>query len=77
MVFEKLREILAEQFSVSEDSITPETAFEEDLDADSLDIVEFMMAIEEEFDVSETEETELSKLRTVGDVVDYITAHAE
>ena len=53
MVFERLAELLSEQFGVEPETITLETSFEEDLGADSLDLVEMMMALEEEFDVGE------------------------
>lgn len=72
MVFEKLQELIAEQFTVSEDSITMDTSFADDLGADSLDIVELTMALEEEFDLPEADEEELVKLVTVGDVCNYI-----
>lgn len=74
MVLERLTELLSEQFSVEPESITLETSFEEDLGADSLDLVELMMALEEEFDVGEIDEETARKLRTVGDVVDLIGA---
>ncbi len=73
MVFEKLRKLMADQFSISEDDITMDTNFVEDLDADSIDIMELMMAVEETFDVGEVEETALESLKTVGDVVGYIS----
>ena len=73
MVFEKLRKLMAEQFSISEDDITMDTNFVEDLDADSIDIMELMMAVEETFDVGGVEETALESLKTVGDVVGYIS----
>lgn len=72
MIFEKLSEIIAEQFSVDANTITMDTTFEEDLGADSLDIVELSMALEEEFDVEEMEEDELSAITTVGDLVRYL-----
>lgn len=72
MVFEKLVELLSEQFGVAPETITLNTTFEEDLGADSLDLVELMMALEEEFDVGEIEEETARKLKTVGDVVDLI-----
>ena len=56
MVFERLRSIVAEQFAVSEDSITMDTSFVDDLGADSLDAVDLIMAIEEQFDFTETDE---------------------
>ena len=73
MVFEKLRKLMADQFSISEDDINMDTNFVEDLDADSIDIMELMMAVEETFDVGEVEETALESLKTVGDVVGYIS----
>ena len=73
MVFEKLRFIVAEQFAVSEDSITMDTCFVDDLGADSLDAVDLIMAIEEEFDFSETDEEIVAGLKTVGDVYGYIS----
>ena len=71
MIFEKLAALLAEQFSVETDSITMETTFE-DLGADSLDIVELSMALEEEFGVEEMAEEDLSKIATVADLVHYL-----
>ena len=73
MVFEKIREIIAEQFSVEEAIITRETAFLDDLDADSLDIVELTMAMEEEFSIPEVPEDDLQKILTVGDLADYVS----
>lgn len=77
MIFEKLRELLAEQFTVSENSITMDTSIVDDLGADSLDIVELTMALEEEFDIPEAEDEELAGLVTVGDIVQYISNKAE
>ena len=70
MVFEKVKSILAEQFSVEEDEITMETTFE-NLGADSLDVVELIMALEEEFDIEISDE-EAETITSVGDVVKYI-----
>ena len=55
-----------------EDSITMETSFEEDLGADSVDLVEFVMAMEDEFDIGEVEEDELAELKTVGACVNFL-----
>ena len=74
MIFERLRSLIAEQFSVSEDSIDMDTSFTDDLGADSLDVVELTMALEEEFDIPETDEEVLYKLITVGDVFKYISS---
>lgn len=65
MIFEKLSELISEQFGVEPDTITMETTFEDDLGADSLDIVELSMALEEEFGVSEMGEDEISSITTV------------
>lgn len=77
MIFERLRALLAEQFSVSEDSITMDTSFADDLGADSLDVVEMTMALEEEFDIPETDDDELVTLTTVGDVFRYISSKVD
>lgn len=72
MVFEKVSELIAEQFGVEQDSITMTTSFEEDLDADSLSIVELSMAVEEEFGLGELEDEDVTGLVTVGDLVRFI-----
>ena len=72
MIFEKLAAIVAEQFGVDADTITPDTTFEGDLCADSLDIVELSMAIEEEFGLEEMGEEDLSGVTTVGDLAKYL-----
>ncbi|MBQ3824495.1 MAG: acyl carrier protein [Clostridia bacterium] len=71
MVFEKVRTLIAEQFGVEENTITPETTFTEDLSADSLDIVELIMTLEQTFNVSVNDE-EVENVKTVGDVVSHI-----
>ncbi len=71
MIFEKLKEIIAEQLEIDADSVTAETRLGEDLNADSLDIVEMLMALEDEFGVDIPDE-EIEKMKTVGDVVAYI-----
>ena len=77
MIFEQLCDVLSEQFSVDRESITAETHFVDDLCADSLDVMELTMVLEEEFELSDEEKEELLQLRTVGEVVDYINAHLE
>ena len=72
MIFEKLADIVAEQFGVESDTITMETTFEGDLGADSLDIVELSMALEEEFGLEEMNEEDLSGITTVGDLAKYL-----
>ena len=71
-VLAKMQELIGEQFAVDAEEITMETSFEEDLGADSVDLVELVMAMEEEFDIGEVEEDEVSELKTVGDCVDYL-----
>ena len=73
-ILDRLKAVIAEQFSVTEDSIDMDTSFTDDLGADSLDFVELTMAIEEEFNLSETDEEVLNKLVTVGDVYRYISS---
>ena len=72
----KVREIICEQLGVSEGDVTPDASFIEDLGADSLDIVELVMALEEEYDMEISDE-EAEKIRTVQDVVNYIESHQE
>lgn len=72
MVFEKLAEIISEQFGVAKDDITAETSFVEDLGADSLDLVELVMSIEELFEIGEVEDGAMESIHTVGDVVGFI-----
>lgn len=72
-VFAKIKGLISEQLGVDEADIAKETSFEE-LDADSLDIVELVMALEEEFNLEISDE-EVENIKTVGDVVRYIEAH--
>ncbi|MBE6903656.1 MAG: acyl carrier protein [Ruminococcaceae bacterium] len=72
MVFEKIREFIVEQFGVEENEVTMETAFIDDLNADSLDVVELIMAIEEEFNI-EVDDSQVEEIQTVGDVVNYLS----
>ena len=70
-VFDKVKEIIVEQLGVAETAITPDASFIDDLGADSLDIVELIMALEEEFDI-EIPDADAEKVVTVNDVVEYI-----
>ncbi|MBR2241201.1 MAG: acyl carrier protein [Clostridia bacterium] len=73
-VFEKVKNIIVEQLGATESSVTMEASFIDDLGADSLDIVELIMALEEEFD-TEIPDADAEKVVTVGDVVEYIKEH--
>ena len=70
-MLEKMKEIIADQLSVSEDEVTLGASFKDDLDADSLDLFELVMALEEEYDV-EIPSDDLAELNTVGDVINYL-----
>ncbi len=71
MVLEKVKAILSEQFDVEEDSITPDTSIADDLGADSLDVVDLLMSIEDEFEI-EVPDEEIDNIKTVGELVKYI-----
>lgn len=71
-VEEKVMEIVSEQLSVPRDEITRDSSFVDDLKADSLDIVELVMALEDEFDISIPED-EVESMNTVGSAIDFIT----
>lgn len=76
MVFEKVKGIVAEQLGVDEEEVTMDSSFVDDLGADSLDIVELIMALESEFDI-EIPDEDAEKASTVGNVVEYIREHIE
>lgn len=73
-IFERLKKIIVEQLGVDPDQVTMEAKFRDDLKADSLDLVELIMAIEEEFG-GEVSDEDAQKIVTVGDAVRYIEAH--
>jgi len=73
---EKIKEVIVRQLGVNEEEVTPEASFIDDLGADSLDIVELVMAFEEEFGV-EIPDEDTEKIRTVGDAIKYITEKGE
>lgn len=76
MIFDKVKDIISDQLGIDADEITMESSFTDDLGADSLDIVELIMALEGEFDL-EIPDEDAEKINTVGDVVEYIKAHSE
>lgn len=75
-MFEKIRGIIADKLSISEDQVTMDSTFVEDLNADSLDLVELMMALEDELE-TEIPDEDAEGFSTVGDVVNYLKAHVE
>ena len=72
MVFEKCRDIVVEQMGIDKDSITLDSRLVEDIGADSLDTVEILMNIENEFDIELNDEDAIEKLKTFKDVVEYV-----
>jgi acyl carrier protein len=73
-VFEEVRTLVAEQLSVDKSIVKEDSSFEEDLRADSLTLVELLMALEEKFDLPDIPEEEADKIKTVADVVEYVEA---
>lgn len=76
MVFDKIKDIIVEQLEVEEDAVTMEASITDDLGADSLDVVDLVMSIEESFDV-EIPDEEVENIKTVGDIVKYIENKVE
>ena len=74
MVFEKVKEILCDQLDVEEEKVPMEANIMEDLEADSLDVVDLVMSLEEEFDI-EIPDEEVENIKEVGDIVKYIESH--
>ncbi|HIV21023.1 MAG TPA: acyl carrier protein [Candidatus Scatomorpha stercorigallinarum] len=72
MIYDKIIGMVANQFGVDKDELSRDTSFADDLSADSLDVVELSMTIEEEFDLGEIAEDDLKKISTIGDLVDYV-----
>ncbi|MBE3594292.1 MAG: acyl carrier protein [Candidatus Carbobacillus altaicus] len=73
-LFEQIRDLIADRLGVEVEKITPEASFKDDLGADSLDLVELVMELEDEFDMEISDE-DAEKINTVQDVLDYIKAH--
>ena len=73
MVLEQIIKMVAEQFMIDKNEITADTSFVDDLGADSLDVVELTMALEETFSLPDTPEDELTNIHTVGDLADYVS----
>ena len=72
-IFKTMQKLIVEQFALDPDEVTMDSSFEEDLGADSVDLVEMVMAMEEEFELDEIPEEELTSLKTVGDYVRYLS----
>ena len=73
-IFKTMQDLIAEQFALDAGEITMDSSFVDDLGADSVDLVELVMAMEEEFDVGEIDEEDLAGLKTVGDCVRYLSS---
>ena len=71
-IFKTMQDLIAEQFAIDADEVTMDSSFVDDLGADSVDLVELVMAMEEEFDIGEIDEEDLTSLKTVGDCVRYL-----
>ena len=73
-IFKTMQDLIAEQFAIDTDEISMDSSFVDDLGADSVDLVELVMAMEEEFDIGEIDEEDLAGLKTVGDCVRYLSS---
>lgn len=76
MTFDKIKDLIVDQLDVEESKVTMDTNIQDDLGADSLDIVDLIMAVEDEFEVK-IEDEDVENLKTVGDIVNYIDNNAE
>ena len=73
-IFKTMQDLIAEQFAIDADEISMDSSFVDDLGADSVALVELVMAMEEEFDIGEIDEEDLAGLKTVGDCVRYLNS---
>ena len=73
-IFQTMRDLVSEQFAMEPAEVTMDTSFEEDLGADSVDLVELVMAMEEEFELGQTAEDEVKAIKTVGDAVNFVAS---
>ena len=73
-IFKTMQDLIAEQFAIDADEISMDSSFVDDLGADSVDLVELVMAMEEEFDIGEIDEEDLAGLKTFGDCVRYLNS---
>ena len=76
-IFERMQRIIADQFAVEPEEITEETSFEEDLGADSVDLMDLSMALEEEFGMEEMDSEDIESIVTVGDLYKYMQEHLD
>lgn len=76
MVYEKIVSMICEQFGMEPEELSETSSFTEDLGIDSVDVVELVVELENEFKMAEIPEEDLKKMRTIGDLADYVSAHA-
>ena len=76
-IFKTMQDLIAEQFAIEADEVTMDSSFVDDLGADSVDLVELVMAMEEDLDIGEIDEEDLQTLKTVGDCVRYLSRHID
>lgn len=76
MIFDKIKEIIVDQLGVEEDTVNPDANIQDDLGADSLDIVDLIQTIEDEYDISIPDEA-VENIKTVGDIVSYVEKNAD